>query len=157
MPPTPCPYANGLDQRLTWLQYSEMSIGLCCVSMPVVSKMVRHHLPAPYKKLRSWLVSRYKVAKPIIPNDCFKRLPRSGRDLLINKSETPRSHDSYLDIEARSIEQLHPDTLLSPYGQGPMKKAVRTLISSGKKKVIDDDGIRFEIELEQHSRHHDSR
>jgi len=38
-----------------------------------------------------------------------------------------------------------------------MKKAVRTLISSGKKKVIDDDGIRFEIELEQHSRHHDSR
>lgn len=135
---------------------AEMSIGLCCVSMPAMSKMLGHHLPAPYEKLRSWLISRYKVAKPIMPNHCFKKLPRSGRDLLISKSETPRSHDSYLGIEARSTERLHPDALLSSYGQGPMENAVRTFISSGEKKVIDDDGIRFEVELEQHSLHHDS-
>lgn len=77
---------------------------------------------------------------------------------MFSKSETPnRSRDSYLDIEGNKSGRLDPDALSSPYEKGAMQKSVRTLINGGKNKAIDDDGIHFEIELQQHSRPYGGR
>lgn len=80
------------------------------------------------------------------------------RRLLFNKTESfDRSQDSYLDIERNNPEQLLPNALSPPHEQGSIKKSVRTFISSGKHNMAEDDGIHFEIELQQHSRQCDSR
>lgn len=133
-----------------------MSIGLSCVSMPAMFKVLGHHLP-PYEKLKSWLTSRYSSDKPTTSTSSFWKPPRLGGNLLFNKSETPnRSRDSYLDIERNNPERLDPNALSSPYEKGSMQKSVRTFINSGRNNVIEDDGIHFEIEMQQHSRQYDS-
>ena len=133
-----------------------MSIGLCCISMPALSKMLGHHLP-PYKKFISWLLSPHNSSNFTFPNSSLSKSPRQKRDLLSNKRETPRTRDSYLDLEGNNAERLDPDASLSPYERDSMKDVVRTFIGSGKHNVIDDDGIHFEVELQQHSRQYDSR
>lgn len=117
--------------------------------MPALSKMLGRHLP-PYKKLKSWLHSRYNTAKSTIPNSSLGKSPSWGRGLLGNIRETPRSRASYSDLDGNDVERLDPDA--SPYKTGSTKKAVRTFIASGEHNVIEDDAIHLEVELQQYSR-----
>jgi len=122
--------------------------------MPALSKMLGHHLP-PYGRFKSWFNSWCISAK----TRTSWNSSRLGRILLFDRSENPgRSRDSYVDIEAKKSSGHAPDALSSPYEQGPMKESVQTFIRSGKNKVIDNDnGIHYEIEMQQHSQHYDSR
>ena len=137
------PYTGWVKQRLILESVAEMSIGLCCVSMPAVSKMLVHHLP-PYEKLKSWFDSKYDVAKSTI-HSSSRKAPRLGRDFYFDKTDTSRSRDSYIDIEGNKPGRL------DPYGRGSVKKPVRTFISSGENHGIDEQGIHCEIELQQQS------
>lgn len=129
-----------------------MSIGLCCVSMPALLKLLGPHLP-PFEKVKSWLHSRYIFAKHPTLNCSFRKAPALGKDVLLNKIKTPNmSRDSDLDIERDYPGRLDQDTSSSPYDHGSMEKSVRTIISSRRNKMIDNDDIEFDIELQQHSR-----
>ncbi|KAM0802924.1 hypothetical protein BDR22DRAFT_887254 [Usnea florida] len=156
-------YRTLLDRNadITWnlvsvniLSVAEMSIGLCCVCMPSMFKMLGHHLP----QLKAWITSRYPSGKASISNDSVKRLPRMGWNLLRHRTETPdTSRNSYLDIERNTPGRLDTGTSSLPYQEGSMQQSVRTFINSGNKNVTDDDGIHYKVELKQLSRQYNSR
>ena len=74
-----------------------------------------------------------------------RKAPRLGRDFYFDKTDTSRSRDSYIDIEENRLGRL------DPYGRGSVRKPVRTFISSGENHGIDEEGIHFEVELQQQS------
>ena len=136
-------YAGWVSERLIISSIAEMSIGLCCVSMPALSRMIAYHAP-PYEKLKSWFDSKYSLAKSTIQSST-RRTPMLGRDFYSDKTDTSRSRDSYIDLEGNKPGQL------DPYGRGSVKKPVRTFITSGENHGMDAEGIHFEIELQQQS------
>ena len=69
-----------------------MSIGLCCASMPALSKLLGHHID--YARLKSWVESRYDSFKSKNSKNSFSKY------ILYNRRETPtKSRDSYINME----------------------------------------------------------
>lgn len=132
-------------------------IGLCCVSMPALPKMLGHHLP-PCVKVKTWIISRFSSVRRKSSNSYAGKPLKLGRLFSSNNNKTPNtSRDSYVDLERNGLGRPDVDHLTPPYGQGSVKESVQTFIKSGEKKSVDDDAIHFEIEMKQHSQKHNSR
>jgi len=126
-----------------------MSIGLCCVSMPTLNKMLVYHLP-PYKKLKSWLSSRYTSARSTIEN-AYRSQPKAlGNLFKSSNSNSSRGHHSYTDLENDKGKILRPGAELELQ---PTGRSVQTLIGTGDTSATKDSGIHLKVKLQQDTRH----
>ena len=135
-----------------------MGIGLCCVSMPALSKMIAHHLPR-YEKLKSWMSSRYGSTKSSIAISPLKPPTRRGKFLNPNASKISRRHDFYSDLEDNRSpfqSKLTPRLESLTYELSPVKSSVQTLISTGNRTQIHENRIHLEMDVKQNSQRCDS-
>lgn len=130
---------------------AEMSFGLCCVSMPALSKMLAHHQP-PYEKLKSWVSQRYNSVRSNIGKSSLRQPLKMGNLLRMNKTDS-RSHDVYLDLEHNKDANLQSDTAHPQHELGPLN-SVRTLIGTGRSNRVDDSAIHYEVDLQQNVHSH---
>ena len=126
-----------------------MGFGLCCVSMPALSKMLSHHLPA-YEKVRSWISSHYSSVRPIFAISISKKQSKLGRFLRLSNTETTRSHDSYLNLEDNKDSAIRSGTMYTPHELGHMN-SVRTVIGTGRTTTIKDGSIHYKVDLQQNN------
>ena len=130
-----------------------MGIGLCCVSMPALSKMLSYHLPR-YEKLKSWMSSRYGSAKSSTANSSVKPPTGLGRLFNPNAGKNSKRHDSYFDLEdnrSTSQSKATPHLGSLPYELSPVKSSVQTLIGTGNRVQVHENQIHLETDVKQNS------
>lgn len=139
-----------------------MGIGLCCVSMPALSKMITHHLPA-YQRLRSRLSSRYAaVARSTVVDTSHPSLKRQQSLGLLRvlklsgSSKSSEDSGSYSDLEGNNVEVRQqtgaPRVGVLPYELGRTQTSVRTLIGTGDDTRTQTGGIHVAVNMQQNSR-----
>ncbi len=124
-----------------------MGIGLCCVSMPALSKMITYHLPK-FEPLRSWVSSRYSAVKSTTLHSSLKQ--PSGLLKKLRSKGSKSSVDGYSDLD---LENHQDARLRTNYELGQMQTSVRTLIGTGTGPQYQPNGIHVKVNMQQDSRH----
>lgn len=128
-----------------------MSIALCCVSMPALSKMLAYHVPL-YEKLKIWTSSRFASTRSTIANRYHKQPVLLRKFFKASSSETSRGDDSYINLENNAETRLQS---VAAYELRPKGNSVQTIIGTGNKVPIEENGIHLNVKLQQNSRHCD--
>ncbi|KAL9009984.1 MAG: hypothetical protein Q9173_005034 [Seirophora scorigena] len=137
---------------------AEMGIGLCCVSMPALSKMITHHLPA-YRRLRSRLSSRYAaVARSTVVDTSHPSLKRQQSLGLLRvlklsgSSKSSEDSGSYSGLEGNNEEVRQqtgaPRVGVLPYELGRTQTTIRTLIGTGDGTRTQTGGIHVAVNMQ---------
>ena len=129
-----------------------MGIGLCCVSMPALSKMITYHLPK-FEPFRSWVNSLYSAVKSTALHSSLKQTSGLLKKLRSRGSKSSVDGYSDLDLENHRLRPTAPKLGSLPYELGQMQTSVRTLIGTGTGPQYQPDGIHVNVNKQQDSRH----
>lgn len=134
-----------------------MGIGLCCISMPALSKMIAYQLPR-LQTFGSWMSSRSASARSGIRQASFSQPFGLLKRLRSRGSKSSHGQDSYLDLENNDdlhLEMGAPRLGALTYDSSQKQTSVRTIIGTGHDTQIQTAGIHVEVKLQQKSRHCD--
>jgi hypothetical protein len=125
-----------------------MSIGICCVCIPALFRMISHHLPV-FQKLKSALSSRLASLKSTASKLSRNHGNPHGKFQSQDKKNSGSQNSSQAG-EIDNFEWSHPD-IPATYDMGSIQRSVRTFIGRGKSTVRDRDGIHLQVSLQQHA------
>ncbi|KAI9705072.1 MAG: hypothetical protein M1836_006855 [Candelina mexicana] len=129
---------------------AEIGVGLCCVSMPALSKMLSHH--QPYEKLKSRISSRQVSTKRRVTKGSIDRPTLLQRLSKTSRTRARKDYDFSLDLESNKYERPQGSHTLAEQELSPTHNSVKTIIGTGSRTPVElESGIRLKVNLHQSS------